>query len=77
MHSSGVNALIAAHQAHGPTGRVRLAGVRGPVLRILEIVGLTTLSNDISAVSGTDLVRTAADSGPVGPGGPALFVVCW
>ncbi|MFG2352084.1 STAS domain-containing protein [Streptomyces sp. NPDC048521] len=43
MDSSGINALIAAHQAHGPAGRLRLAGVRRPVLRTLEIVGLTTL----------------------------------
>ncbi|MFI5977522.1 STAS domain-containing protein [Streptomyces sp. NPDC051452] len=43
MDSSGINALIAAHQAHGPAGSLRLAGVRGPVLRTLEIVGLTTL----------------------------------
>jgi stage II sporulation protein AA (anti-sigma F factor antagonist) len=44
MDSSGINALIAAHQAHGATGgRLSLAGVRRPVLRTLEIVGLTTL----------------------------------
>ncbi|MCS0604897.1 STAS domain-containing protein [Streptomyces sp. LP11] len=43
MDSSGINALIAAHQALGPGGRLLLAGVRRPVLRTLEIVGLTTL----------------------------------
>ncbi|MES4893207.1 STAS domain-containing protein [Streptomyces sp. NPDC096012] len=43
MDSSGINALIAAHQAHGATGRLSLAGVRRPVLRTLELVGLTTL----------------------------------
>ncbi|MFC0051858.1 STAS domain-containing protein [Streptomyces actinomycinicus] len=43
MDSSGINVLIAAHQAHGPAGWLRLAGVRRPVLRTLEIVGLTTL----------------------------------
>lgn len=44
MDSSGINVLIAAHQAHGPTGWLRLAGVRRPVLRTLEIVGLTPSS---------------------------------
>jgi stage II sporulation protein AA (anti-sigma F factor antagonist) len=43
MDSSGINVLIAAHQAHGPTGWLRLAGLRRPVLRTLEIVGLTPL----------------------------------
>ncbi|MFJ7147180.1 STAS domain-containing protein [Streptomyces sp. NPDC100445] len=43
MDSSGINVLIAAHQAHGPAGWLRLAGVRRTVLRTLEIVGLTTL----------------------------------
>ncbi|GGW77406.1 hypothetical protein GCM10010503_64140 [Streptomyces lucensis JCM 4490] len=43
MDSSGINVLIAAHQAHGPAGWLRLAGVRGAVLRTLEIVGLTAL----------------------------------
>ncbi|MEU3522666.1 STAS domain-containing protein [Streptomyces sp. NPDC038707] len=43
MDSSGINVLIAGHQAHQPTGWLRLAGVRGPVLRTLEIVGLTPL----------------------------------
>ncbi|MGW4567114.1 STAS domain-containing protein [Streptomyces sp. NPDC004561] len=43
MDSSGINVLIAAHQAHEPAGWLRLAGVRRPVLRTLEIVGLTGL----------------------------------
>ncbi|MEU6600167.1 STAS domain-containing protein [Streptomyces flaveolus] len=43
MDSSGINVLIAAHQSHGPGGWLRLAGVRRPVLRTLEIVGLTPL----------------------------------
>lgn len=43
MDSSGINVLIAAHQAHGPDGWLRLAAVRTSVLRTLEIVGLTDL----------------------------------
>ncbi|MEU5079537.1 STAS domain-containing protein [Streptomyces sp. DSM 40868] len=43
MDSSGINVLIAGHQAHQPTGWLRLAGVRQSVLRTLEIVGLTPL----------------------------------
>ncbi|WP_309485457.1 STAS domain-containing protein [Streptomyces sp. WELS2] len=43
MDSSGINVLIAGHQAHQPTGWLRLAGVRGSVLRTLDIVGLTPL----------------------------------
>ncbi|GGU91858.1 hypothetical protein GCM10010260_27950 [Streptomyces filipinensis] len=43
MDSSGINVLITAHQAHGPAGWLRLAGVRTAVLRTLEIVGLTEL----------------------------------
>ncbi|MFJ9542810.1 STAS domain-containing protein [Streptomyces sp. NPDC101225] len=44
MDSSGVNALIAAHQAmQGPQGWLRLAGVRGAVLRTVQLVGLDTL----------------------------------
>lgn len=43
MDSSGINVLIAAHQAHEPAGWLRLAGVRRPVLRTLEMVGLTGL----------------------------------
>ncbi|MFF8997658.1 STAS domain-containing protein [Streptomyces achromogenes] len=43
MDSSGINVLIAGHQAHQPMGWLRLAGVRRPVLRTLEIVGLTPL----------------------------------
>ncbi|MFH9657103.1 STAS domain-containing protein [Streptomyces sp. NPDC017248] len=43
MDSSGINVLIAGHQAHEPAGWLRLAGVRRPVLRTLEIVGLTPL----------------------------------
>lgn len=41
MDSSGVNALIGAHQARQPVeGWLRLAGVRGAVLRTLQLVGL-------------------------------------
>ncbi|MEU2062724.1 STAS domain-containing protein [Streptomyces sp. NPDC013455] len=43
MDSSGINVLITAHQAHTGGGWLRLAGVRRPVLRTLEIVGLTPL----------------------------------
>ncbi|MEU0335174.1 STAS domain-containing protein [Streptomyces sp. NPDC006193] len=43
MDSSGINVLIAARRAHDPAGRLRLAGVRRPVLRTLEIVGLSSL----------------------------------
>ncbi|SEB97490.1 anti-anti-sigma factor [Streptomyces misionensis] len=43
MDSSGINVLIAAHQAHEAGGWLRLAGVRRPVLRTLEMVGLTGL----------------------------------
>ncbi|MDC2954231.1 MULTISPECIES: STAS domain-containing protein [Streptomyces] len=44
MDSSGVNALIAAHQARRPVqGWLRLAGVRGAVLRTLQLVGLDTM----------------------------------
>ncbi|MBL1104245.1 STAS domain-containing protein [Streptomyces sp. 5-8] len=43
MDSSGINVLIAGHQAHAPAGWLRLAGVQRSVLRTLEIVGLTPL----------------------------------
>jgi stage II sporulation protein AA (anti-sigma F factor antagonist) len=44
MDSSGVNALVAAHQAtHAAQGWLRLAGVRRAVLRTLQLVGLDTL----------------------------------
>lgn len=44
MDSSGVNALIAAHQARQPVqGWLRLAGVHGAVLRTLQLVGLDTV----------------------------------
>ncbi|QGV77276.1 STAS domain-containing protein [Streptomyces ficellus] len=44
MDSSGINVFIAAHRAQaGPPGRLRFAGVREPVLRIIEIVGLDSL----------------------------------
>ncbi|MFR0357211.1 STAS domain-containing protein [Streptomyces sediminimaris] len=44
MDSSGVNALIAAHQAmRGARGWLRLAGVRGAVLRTVQLVGLDSL----------------------------------
>jgi len=41
MDSSGVNALIAAHQATlVARGWLRLVGVRGAVLRTVQLVGL-------------------------------------
>ncbi|GAA2458456.1 STAS domain-containing protein [Streptomyces glaucus] len=43
MDSSGINALIAAYQAHGEGGRLRLAGIRPPVLRVLQLVGVDAL----------------------------------
>ncbi|MFI8192427.1 STAS domain-containing protein [Streptomyces sp. NPDC085946] len=43
MDSSGINALITAHQAHGDEGRLRLAGVRPQVLRVLRLVGVDAL----------------------------------
>jgi anti-anti-sigma factor len=44
MDSSGVNALIAAHRSvQGPRGWLRLAGVRGAVLRTVQLVGLDSL----------------------------------
>ncbi|WP_345942596.1 STAS domain-containing protein [Streptomyces sp. SID486] len=56
MDSSGINALIAGHQAHGPTGWLRLARVQRPVLRTLEIVGLTPI------LACHDSVRDALES---------------
>ncbi|WP_436840679.1 STAS domain-containing protein [Streptomyces griseoloalbus] len=44
MDSSGINILIAAHQALTETGGwLRLAGAHGPVLRVMELVGIDTL----------------------------------
>ncbi|MFJ4621145.1 STAS domain-containing protein [Streptomyces sp. NPDC088812] len=43
LDSSGINVLIAAHQAHGEPGWLRLADVRQPVLRTLQLVGIDTL----------------------------------
>jgi len=44
MDSSGVNALVGAHLAtQASQGWLRLAGVRGAVLRTLQLVGLDTL----------------------------------
>jgi anti-sigma B factor antagonist len=40
IDSSGVRALIRAHQAHGD--RVRLVAASDPVQRVLEIAGLTS-----------------------------------
>jgi stage II sporulation protein AA (anti-sigma F factor antagonist) len=41
MDSSGINALILAHQhAHSTQGWLRLAAATDPVLRVLRIVGL-------------------------------------
>lgn len=44
MDSSGVNTLIAAHQAtQAADGWLRLAGVSGAVLRTVQLVGLDTI----------------------------------
>ncbi|GAB2756483.1 STAS domain-containing protein [Streptomyces bullii] len=43
MDSSGINALIAAHQAHGDQGWLRLAGIQPSVQRVLQLVGVDTL----------------------------------
>ncbi|MFG2132962.1 STAS domain-containing protein [Streptomyces sp. NPDC048751] len=44
MDSTGVNTLIAAHQAaQAAQGWLRLAGPRNPVLRILQLVGVDTV----------------------------------
>lgn len=44
MDSSGVNALIAAHQTtQAARGWLRLAGARGAVLRTVQLVGLDSL----------------------------------
>ncbi|MFF8035226.1 MULTISPECIES: STAS domain-containing protein [unclassified Streptomyces] len=44
MDSSGINVLVAAHQALTETGgRLQLAGAHGPVLRIIELVGIDTV----------------------------------
>ncbi|GGW80633.1 STAS domain-containing protein [Streptomyces galilaeus] len=41
MDSSGINALIAAHQSMSDSqGWLRIVGAQAPVLRILELVGL-------------------------------------
>ncbi|MFF4117296.1 STAS domain-containing protein [Streptomyces sp. NPDC001714] len=45
MDSSGVNALVAAHHAtRAAQGWLRLAGVHGPVLRTVQLVGLDTVA---------------------------------
>ncbi|CAL9330595.1 STAS domain-containing protein [Streptomyces sp. Tu 3180] len=44
MDSSGLNVLIAAHQALTETdGRLHLVGAHGPVLRVMELVGIDTV----------------------------------
>ena len=44
MDSSGVNALVATYQAtQAARGWLRLVGVRGAVLRTVQLVGLDTL----------------------------------
>ncbi|MGI5192095.1 STAS domain-containing protein [Streptomyces sp. CA-288835] len=41
MDSSGINVLIAAHQAmSGAQGWLRMAGAQASVLRVLQLVGL-------------------------------------
>ncbi|MFI8837046.1 STAS domain-containing protein [Streptomyces afghaniensis] len=41
MDSSGINALIAAHQGMSEAqGWLRIAGAQAPALRVLELVGL-------------------------------------
>jgi stage II sporulation protein AA (anti-sigma F factor antagonist) len=44
MDSSGINLLIAAHRAaHEAQGRLRVAGARQSVLRVIELVGVDAL----------------------------------
>ncbi|WP_247706980.1 STAS domain-containing protein [Streptomyces liliiviolaceus] len=44
MNSTGINALVSAHQAAAATdGWVRVAGAQAPVLRVMELVGLDTV----------------------------------
>lgn len=44
MDSSGINALVAAYQtARAAQGWLRIAGARGPALRIVQMVGLDAL----------------------------------
>jgi stage II sporulation protein AA (anti-sigma F factor antagonist) len=43
VDSGGITVLIAAHEAHGEHGWLRLAGVRPSVLRVLQLVGLDSL----------------------------------
>ncbi|MFE3169518.1 STAS domain-containing protein [Streptomyces sp. NPDC059224] len=46
MDSSGINALIAAHQVtRAGQGWLRLAGLRDSVLRTVQLVGLDTLAS--------------------------------
>ncbi|MFJ7417240.1 STAS domain-containing protein [Streptomyces uncialis] len=43
MDSSGISVFVSAHQeASGAGGWVRIAGAQGPVLRVLEMVGIDT-----------------------------------
>ncbi|MFF8293156.1 STAS domain-containing protein [Streptomyces sp. NPDC016309] len=44
MDSSGINVLIAAHRAATKAeGWLRLVGPQGPVLRVMELVGINTV----------------------------------
>ncbi|MGV9703802.1 STAS domain-containing protein [Streptomyces sp. NPDC003483] len=44
MDSSGINVLVSAHQAaHEAHGWLRIAGAQGPVLRVIELVGLDSV----------------------------------
>ncbi|MGC3002538.1 STAS domain-containing protein [Streptomyces sp. G35A] len=44
MDSSGINTLITAHQTLTKTGGwLRLTGAHGPVLRVIELVGIDTV----------------------------------
>ncbi|WP_393072539.1 STAS domain-containing protein [Streptomyces sp. LN704] len=41
MDSSGINVLVSAHQAaDDANGWLRVAGAQGPVLRVIQLVGL-------------------------------------
>lgn len=57
MDSSGINALITAHQAAQAGGaRLRLAAPQEPVLRVLQLVGVDTL---IPCYAGLDAALSA------------------
>ncbi|MFJ5272860.1 STAS domain-containing protein [Streptomyces sp. NPDC088358] len=44
MDSSGINVLVSAHQAAADAnGWLRVAGAQGPVLRVIQLVGLDSV----------------------------------